>query len=215
MWLSLPTFISSLCLCVSVVQMTCAIVLAAGKSQRMGTQKLLLPYAGHTMIARVTDAFLFAPVDLVYVVVPPGTLTIRTALAGRAVTFVENPDPAGDMLSSVRCGIRALPAQTDIILVSPGDQPALKSTLVRDMLEAFRRTGSKILVPIHNGRRGHPLAFRSEFRQQILTRFDGTGLRSLLLAHAPDVTEWETTDSAVLQDLDTPADLQSFKLIPP
>jgi molybdenum cofactor cytidylyltransferase len=119
--------------------MTCAIVLAAGKSERMGTQKLLLPYAGSTMIARVVDAFLSAPVDSVCVVVRPSGEPIRAALAGRPVIFVENPDPKGDMLSSVRAGIRALPGNSEILLVAPGDQPAITPLLIREMLEYLMR----------------------------------------------------------------------------
>jgi molybdenum cofactor cytidylyltransferase len=64
-----------------------------------------------------------------------------------------------------------------------------------------------MLVPVCGGRRGHPLLFRSEFRQQVLAEFENTGLRGLLQAHPAAVTEWVTSDPAVLQDLDTPEDL--------
>ncbi len=128
--------------------MTCAIVLAAGRSKRMGTQKLLLPYADSTMIARVVDAFLSVPVDLVCVVVRSSSEAIRTALASRPVIFAENAATEGDMLSSVRAGLRALPENSKIILVTPGDQPAITSTVIRNMIEHFRRVNAKILVPV-------------------------------------------------------------------
>jgi len=191
--------------------MTCAIVLAAGRSKRMGTQKLLLPYADSTMIARVVDAFLSVPVDLVCVVVRSSSEAIRTALASRPVIFAENAATEGDMLSSVRAGLRALPENSKIILVTPGDQPAITSTVIRNMIEHFRRVNAKILVPVCKGRRGHPLLFSSAFREQILAEFEDTGLRGLLLAHPAAVTEWVTSDPAVLQDLDTPQDLITDK----
>ena len=121
---------------------------------------------------------------------------------------VENLDPNGDMLSSVRCGLRALPASAETILVSPGDQPSLGPALIRRLLAAFRAASRPILVPVQAGRRGHPLVFAARFRQELLTAFEGTGLRGLLVAHAHEVSEWPTTDAAVLEDLDTPPDYQ-------
>lgn len=178
----------------------------------MGTNKLLLPFAGSTVLACVVDAYLEAHVHCVLVVVRPGDAPMRAALAGRAVTFVENPDPEGDMLSSVRCGLRALPGTVQTVAVSPGDQPALTGTTVREMLEVFRTTtragAQAILVPVQRGRRGHPLIFAARFRGELLTSHDGVGLRGLLERHAAELVEWVTEDAAVLQDLDTPADYE-------
>jgi molybdenum cofactor cytidylyltransferase len=188
--------------------MICAIVLAAGRSQRMGTQKLLLPFAGSTMIARVVDAFLGAPVDRVIVVIRPGEQQIREALAGRTVVFVENPDSAGDMLSSIRCGLRALPPDVTTVAVSPGDQPSIEPGLIDRLLTAFRAGTRSILVPVHNGRRGHPLLFAGRYRDELLTSYDGAGLRGLLQAHAAEVLQCPTDDAAVLEDLDTPDDFR-------
>lgn len=188
--------------------MICAIVLAAGRSQRMGTQKLLLPFAGSTVIARVADAFLGVPVDQTIVVIRENDRQLRAALSDRPVIFVENLDPNGDMLSSVRGGLRALPASAETILVSPGDLPFLDPKLIRPMLAAFRETGRGILVPVHAARRGHPLMFSARFREEILTAYDGAGLRGLLQAHAGDVFEWPSVNTAVLEDIDTPDDFQ-------
>jgi molybdenum cofactor cytidylyltransferase len=196
--------------------MICAIVLAAGRSRRMGTQKLLLPFAGGTVIGRVVDALLSSPVDRVLVVIPPDEPQIRSALAGRRVELVENPDPQGDMLSSVRCGLRALPAETETILVAPGDQPSIDAGLVSDLLAAYRQSERGIVVPLHAGRRGHPLVFSARFRSEILARFDDLGLRGLLASHPAEVFEWPTPNPAVLEDLDTPeAYRQAVGLQPP
>jgi len=185
--------------------MICAIVLAAGRSQRMGTQKLLLPFAQTTVIARVVDAFLGAPVDQMILVVRPRYQQFRDAVAGRPVIFVENPDAAGDMLSSIRCGLKALPLAVETIMVSPGDQPSIEPGLIGQMLAAFRASDRKILVPVHKGRRGHPVVFKGHYRDELLSSYDGVGLRGLLQAHAADVGEWLANDAAVLEDLDTPA----------
>lgn len=188
--------------------LTCAIVLAAGRSQRMGAPKLLLPFAGSTVIARVVDAFLAAPVDTVIVVVRPDDDPLRAALAGRRVTIAANPDSEGDMLRSVRCGLRALPSATRTVLVSPGDLPLLTPALIREVLRIFRASGRKILVPVRAGRGGHPLVFDARFSGEILTAFDDVGLRGLLRAHPAEVFEWACMDDAVVCDVDTQADYQ-------
>jgi molybdenum cofactor cytidylyltransferase len=172
----------------------------------MGTQKLLLPFAGSTVIARVVDAFFGAQIDTVVVVIRPEDRATQSALGARPITFATNADPASDMLGSLRCGLRALPSNASVIVASPGDMPALHAGLVSRMLEAFRASGRGILVPVHRGRRGHPLFFAAHFQQELQTSFDGIGLRGLLQAHPGDVIEWPTEEAAVVQDLDTPAD---------
>jgi molybdenum cofactor cytidylyltransferase len=187
--------------------MICALILAAGRGQRMGTHKLLLPFGNSTVIASVFDAFFeSAAVDAIWVVVRAGEAGIRTALVGRPVHLVENPDPQADMLSSVRCGVRALPPEAETILVSPGDQPSLSAQTVRELVALFRHKRATILVPVYQGQRGHPLVLTARFRQEILTSYDGVGLRGLLQAHASEVLEWSASDPAVLQDIDTPED---------
>lgn len=174
----------------------------------MGTNKLLLPFAGSSLIARVVDACLGAPADCVLVVTRSGDRDVRAALSGRVVTFVENPGTDGDMLESLRCGLRALPAAAETVLVCPGDQPTLEARLVGRLLEEFRTRRSGILVPVHGGRRGHPLVVAAHYRDELLTRHDGVGLRGLLQCHAEDVSEWVSDDASVLDDLDTPGDYE-------
>jgi len=188
--------------------MICAIVLAAGRSQRMGTQKLLLPFAQSPVIARVVDAFFRAAVDQVILVVRPGHKELREVLAGRPVILVENADVEGDMLSSVRCGLKALPSNVKTIMVSPGDQPSIEPVLIRRMIAAYKSSDRSILVPVYHGRRGHPLMFGAQYRNELLTSHDGVGLRGLLQTHAAEVGEWLSNDAAVLGDLDTPADFR-------
>ncbi|MBM4038086.1 MAG: nucleotidyltransferase family protein [Planctomycetes bacterium] len=186
--------------------MVAAILLAAGRSRRMGVQKLLLPVAGMPMIARVADAVLAGPVDLAVVVVGADGRCVAEALAGRAVQFVTNPDAEGDMLSSVRCGLRALPEECEAALVVLGDQPGVTAEVVAAVVEAFRSGGRGIVVPTHRGRRGHPLLFSMRYRGEVLSRFNGTGLRGLLQAHLEDVLEVEVATPGILDDVDRPED---------
>lgn len=182
-----------------------AIVLAAGHSRRMGTQKLLLPLAGRTLIGRVIDEVRSGAVDHVVVVVSKDEAAVRQELADQPVALVINPNPEGEMLSSVRCGLRALPAGCAAAMVVLGDQPGVNAALVRDVIRKFRETGG-IVVPAHRGRRGHPTLFAARYFDEVLTRHDGVGLHGLLKAHLEDVHELEIADPAALDDIDHPDD---------
>jgi len=184
--------------------MICAIIPAAGRSRRMGVQKLLLPVGGKPMIACVVDEVLAGPVDRVVVVVGADGAAIADALAGRRVHFVTNPEAEGEMLGSVRCGLSAVPQDAAAALVAPGDQPGVTSEVVAAVVEAFRSSGRGIVVPTHAGRRGHPLLIALRYRDEILTRYDGTGLRGLLQAHPEDVLEVEVAAPGAVEDVDTP-----------
>lgn len=186
--------------------MITAIVPAAGHSRRMGTPKLLLPLAGTTVIGCVVDALLGAAVDQVLVVARPDDSRLRAVLAERRVQFVANPDPAGEMLGSVRRGLLAVPAECDTALIALGDQPGLSAALVRDLIAAYRASDRSILVPTYASRRGHPLLLSTRYRDEILSHFDGVGLRGLLLSHPGEVLDWPTSDRTVVEDLDDPND---------
>jgi molybdenum cofactor cytidylyltransferase len=188
--------------------MICSIVLAAGRSRRMGAQKLLLPLGGRTVIERIADEVLRASVDRVFVIVGLDGGGIADALAGRRVEFVTNPDPEAEMLSSVRCGIRALPADCDAVIVVLGDQPGVTAEVISALVQAYKTSGRGIAIPIHNGRRGHPLMFAMRYRDEILTRYDDVGLRGLLHAHPEDVCEVEILAPNVIDDMDLPEDYE-------
>ena len=183
-----------------------AIILAAGRSRRMGVQKLLLPVGGKPMIARIVDEVLAGPVDQAFVVIGQDGARVADALSGRGVHFVSNPDVGGEMLSSVRCALGAMPQDTVAALVVLGDQPGITSDVVATLVGAFRSSGRGIVVPTHGGRRGHPLLVAMHYRDEVLSRHDGIGLRGLLQAHPEDVLEVEVPTLAVLEDVDEPGD---------
>jgi len=186
--------------------MICAIILAAGRSRRMGTQKLLLPFGGQSVIVHIADQILRGGVEQTIVVVAPDAAALAEALAGRSITLVTNPDDEGDMLSSVRCGLRALPQECEAVLVVLGDQPAVRGELIAGMVHAMRTAGRPIVVPVHQGRRGHPILFSARYRQEVLTSHDGVGLRGMLLRHPEDVLELDVPSDWVLADMDWPED---------
>lgn len=188
--------------------MICAIILAAGESRRMGTPKLLLPFAGTTVIGHVVDQVLRSRVDQTFVVVGHEADHIATELSGRPISIAINSQYREGMFTSVRCGIRALPRQCDAIMLLLGDQPRITSGLIDEMTRAFPTAGKIILVPVYQGRRGHPILFSARYREEILTHYDDVGLRGLLLAHSDEILEFPVSFSAATSDMDNPEDYQ-------
>jgi len=197
--------------------MICAIILAAGQSKRMGAQKLLLPFDGGTVIGRIAGEISRSPVARILVVVGADAARVAAALEnesalrsadkpGDFLSFVTNPDPAGEMLSSVRCGLRALPPECEAVLVALGDQPSITADLVAGIVHAFYGSRRGIIVPVCGGKRGHPLLFSARYFQEALTFYDDLGLRELLRAHPEDVFEIPADSASVLSDMDYPQD---------
>ncbi len=186
--------------------MICAIVLAAGESRRMGSHKLLLPFGSTTIIAHIVDQLLRSAVSKVLVVVGHDEQRVADQLSGSSVEIVTNPNYKAGMLSSVRCGLQALPQECEAVLVALGDQPAVTSELVDEMARSFSATDKGILVPVYRGRRGHPLLFSGHYRDEILTHYDDVGLRGLMRTHPDDILDMDVSTPAVLSDMDYPED---------
>jgi len=183
-----------------------AIVLAAGESKRMGTQKLLLPYAGSTVIETIVDQVLRSRVDACVVVTGHEPDRIRECLGARDVLFAQNDRYQDGMLSSVRAGLARSEASWGAAVVLLGDQPSLRAGTIDLVIERHLAAPEDIVVPAFEGRRGHPLLVPKRFREEIMTDFDATGLRGLLHAHPESVVEIAVDTSTILDDMDYPAD---------
>jgi molybdenum cofactor cytidylyltransferase len=184
----------------------CAIVLAAGCSSRMGTQKLLLPLGQQTVISHIITQVLSGNIESVYVVVGHQAKELTNELSGQPVSTIHNPEYQSGMLSSVRAGLRNIPAECRAVLVVLGDQPSITAEIIKQMIQTFNSTKKTIIVPVYDGKRGHPLLFSTIYRDEILTKFDEVGLRGILEIHDEEVLEMGVTDSAVLSDMDYPED---------
>jgi molybdenum cofactor cytidylyltransferase len=187
-----------------------AIILAAGRSSRMGSLKLLLPFKGTTVIEHLINTILSSGVGSVSLViggVHEGVL--RAALVGSKVRFQVNPDPDLGMLSSVRVGLLGLNEKDRGAMVFVGDQPELEASELRLLAASFRRT-NQITIPINGGKRGHPIVIPRRFFPSVMSEFDDVGLRGLLMKHPEEITEVPVDRDAVLRDVDTPADYKAL-----
>lgn len=186
------------------------VVLAAGLSSRMGRNKLLIAIDGRPLVARVADAALAAGLDPVVVVTGHDADRVRAALAGRAVTFVHNRDFAAGMATSLKAGIAALPAGAQAAVMFLGDMPDIEARHVAGLLAA-RHSARDILIPTHQGRRGHPVVFGRAHFAEILALGGDVGARAVIAAHADAVRTVEMDDAAILVDLDSAAALEAYR----
>jgi molybdenum cofactor cytidylyltransferase len=116
-----------------------------------------------------------------------------------------NPDYRnGEMIDSLRVGLRSLPAGVEWALVAIGDQPQLSVKAARAVIEAAERSASPIVVPVHGGRRGHPWAVGRALWDELCRA--GTA-RDFLDAHPAEIEE-RAADGTVLKDLDLPEDYE-------
>ncbi|HZZ29995.1 MAG TPA: nucleotidyltransferase family protein [Pirellulales bacterium] len=188
-----------------------AIILAAGRSQRMGTQKLLLPWAKQTVIGHIADQIIAAGINKIVAVVGADRDAVTDALAGRDLILVENPNPDGDMLSSIRCGLQALSPECSAALIALGDQPGIQADFVSQLLRFYGDSNGAIVAPIAAGKRGHPVILPSRYFAEVLEHFDGVGLQGLLQVHSHDVRLLAVSNASELADMDYPQDYERFR----
>ena len=183
-----------------------AVVLAAGRSTRMGgPNKLLAALSGTPMVARVVDAVLASAARPVIVVIGHEKDKVRAALAGRDVTFVDNPDYAEGLSTSLHRGLAALPSAIDGFLVALGDMPGVGAADIERLMAAFDPVeGRAICVPTHQGKRGNPVLWARRFIPEMMEVSGDVGARHLIGAHADAVTDIEMERDSVLVDIDTP-----------
>lgn len=189
--------------------MIAAIVLAAGISSRFGANKLLQPLAGKAIIRHAVEAVLASQVDVVRVVTGSESDRVKAALAGQAVTFVDNPNFSTGLSSSLILGVKSVPENCDGALVVLGDMPFVPPLLIDRLVTSFApTTGRAICVPVYRGRRGHPVLWARRFFAEILTLEGDTGAKQLMALHRDLVYELEVDDGAIHIDIDTTEDLK-------
>jgi molybdenum cofactor cytidylyltransferase len=192
-----------------------AIVLAAGKSQRMVRLKPLLPFGDKPMLVRVLENLQAAlGIDPLIVVTGHAVSDIMSAVQQHlspphSIAFAHNVEhETGEMLSSVQAGVRALPSGTKAFFLALGDQPGVLPSTLNALREAWQSTQAPIVLPTYNGRRGHPLLFTIACVDEILSLPPEATLRDVVQRHRSATVEVPVDDSAVIADVDTPDDYE-------
>ncbi len=192
------------------------IVLAAGRSRRMGkVNKLLAEIEGVPMVVRAVDAVLASGADPVLVVTGYEEEKIRAVLAARPVRFVHNPNYAAGMSGSLRAALEAVPDEVAGALICLGDMPHVTAEHTARLVEAFEDGGEPaICVATHDGKRGNPSLWHRDFFAEMRAIEGDAGARHLIGKHPESVVEVEMPDPGVLLDIDTPEALAEAREAP-
>ena len=186
--------------------MFCAIILAAGTSSRMGSLKLLLPFGNKTIIESVLQNVLASKVDKTLVVLGANRENIEEKINKYPVYITVNSDFPNGMLSSVICGLEALPASTQATVVVLGDQPSISKSTINTLIDQYKKTRKGIILPVYKGRRGHPILIDIKYKLKIKDINPDIGLRALIHNHPDDILEVKVKNGSILQDIDTQDD---------
>lgn len=182
-----------------------ALVLAAGMSTRMGTNKLLQNVGEEPLIGRVVRIVATSTLDPILVVLGHQAMRTERALTGFRCRTVLNAHYRDGLATSIRAGVGSLPGDCAGAMIVLGDMPWLTSHLIDRMLDAFQVYGDRtICVAAHNGRRGNPVLFARHYFPELLKLEGDVGARCVVVKNAAHVREVEAGDDGPLVDADTP-----------
>lgn len=188
-----------------------ALVLAAGLSSRMGSNKLLAEWRGKPLVRWTVESALASEARPVIVVTGHESAKVEAALKGLDVRFVHNRHYAAGLSASLKAGIHVVPTNCDGAIVLLGDMPEISPSLVDRMIAAFSPAdGRSICVAVHENKRGNPVLWARRFFPEIETLSGDVGARDLIAAHDEWVCDVDA-DGAVLRDIDTPAALAALR----
>jgi molybdenum cofactor cytidylyltransferase len=187
--------------------MLAAVILSGGASSRMGSPKALLAYQGRPFIEHLLAITVQPKISVRRVVLGAHAEPIAKTIALAADEIVINADWEKGQLSSIQAAIRSLPTGTDGLLLCLIDHPLISGALVNELIEQFYAERDKIVLPVYQGRRGHPVIFPVALYEELLQAPLEKGARAVVWAHAADVLEVPTNEEGCVLNLNDPETL--------
>jgi molybdenum cofactor cytidylyltransferase len=190
-----------------------AIVLAAGRSTRMGgPNKLMAEIAGKPLVRIAVEQAVASRADPVIVVTGHQQEKVSEALSGLAVTTVHNPDFAQGLSTSLQKGLAHVPDNADGVIVCLGDMPQVDAALIDRLIAAFDpEKGALVVMPTIEGKRGNPVLWSRRFFPDLMAIEGDTGARHLIGRYPEAVVEVAANGKGALVDVDTPEALLTVK----
>ena len=189
-----------------------AIVLAAGKSSRMGRPKAMLPLDGDTFLTRIVRTFADAGVDDVVVVVghdADAIVASFSAVDGVAARFVDNPDYEQGQLSSLLTGLRLVDRPGVVaVLMTLVDVPLVSAATIRAVVDRYRTTRAPIVRPVHGNQHGHPVLIDRSLFDAFRHADPSTGAKPIIRANVSSAGDVIVDDVGAFADADTPEEYE-------
>lgn len=188
-----------------------AVVLAAGLSSRMGESKMLLPWRDNrTIIEHIVEQLIKSRLDPIVVVTGHQAKEVKAKLDQWDVQVVHNKAyQSGEMLSSLKVGLNAMPASATAALLVLGDQPAIQPKVVNRVLLAYAEHGHDLVIPSYDMKRGHPVLLGRRYWPDLLALPGNATPRNLYNRHADRIHYVTVDNDSILRDVDTPQDYEA------
>jgi molybdenum cofactor cytidylyltransferase len=180
------------------------LILSGGASSRMGSPKALLPYQGRPFLEHLLEVVRNPRIGARRVVLGAHADPITQAIPLHAGEIVINDQWEKGQLSSIRAGLRSLPAGTDGMLLCLIDHPLISVTLVDGLIDQFYATRAPIVLPVFEGKRGHPVIFSAALYGELENAPEEVGARSVVWAHAKEISEFQTLEEGCVLNLNDP-----------
>ena len=191
-----------------------AILTAAGKSERMGRPKPLLPWPTESgsdvsLVEYQVAQLKAAGVDDVIVVLGHSAEQVIPFVTGERVRYVINPNYAAGKTTSITAGLGAVDASTELVVLLAVDQPRPASIISR-VIKAHRESGAAVTSPIHDGRGGHPIVFAARLVGELKQIGEqNQGIREVIERHRSEVHRVPIEEPNVRLDLNSPEDYRA------
>ena len=188
--------------------MIAGLILAAGESTRMGTDKALLTYRGRTFIEAILATLREAGVSRLAVVLGHHADEIQRAVDFTGVEVIVNHDYQQGQTSSLQAGLKALDSgagtSVEAVLLCLVDHPAVPAEAIRALLAAFQATASPVVIPAFKGQRGHPVLIGRALFDELLGLSPEAGANSIIRKYRNATQFVEVGDAGILLDVDDP-----------
>ncbi|HXM97639.1 MAG TPA: nucleotidyltransferase family protein [Candidatus Dormibacteraeota bacterium] len=187
--------------------MLAAVILSGGASTRMGSPKALLPYQGRPFLDHLLEITRHPKIGVRRVVLGPHAESIARETKLAADEIVINQDWQKGQLSSIHAALRSLPSDVDGILLCLIDHPLISGDLITELIQAFYSTNAAVVLPVFQGKRGHPVIFSAKTFDELLAAPLHEGARTVVWAHANDLVQVATTEEGCVLNLNDPETL--------
>jgi len=184
--------------------MLAAVILSGGASRRMGSPKALVSYQGASFLEHLLSVTRHPAIGVRRVVLGPDADAISHQVALTPEEVVVNNDWERGQLSSIHAALRSLPAGTEGMLLCPVDHPLVSAALVNTLIETFLEMRGPVVLPVFEGRRGHPVIFSAAVYEELLRAPLETGARAVVWAHKNEVQEVSTAEEGCVLNLNDP-----------
>jgi molybdenum cofactor cytidylyltransferase len=191
--------------------MLAAVILSGGSSERMGSPKALVPFQGKTFLEHLLEITKHRSIGVRRVVLGAHAEPIAKEVHLAADEIVINEDWEAGQLSSIQAALRSLPEGTEGMLLCLIDHPLVTENLVAELIEKFQASHSPIVLPVYEGRRGHPVIFSAAVYDELLNAPTDKGARAVVWAHRGKVVELPTHEEGCVLNLNDPETLQRAK----